>query len=95
MEILFPKIRLSKNPRNLLCRSALAIKTTQDRLVLTEKAGLFLGVLAAKSMFLEIKNEFAFEFWRFFKIFRVASRCNAVINIDREPSKKIIPKSLR
>jgi hypothetical protein len=38
-------------------------------LVLTEKAGLFWGVLAAKSMFQVTKIEFAFEFWRLFKIF--------------------------
>jgi hypothetical protein len=66
-----------------------------DGLVLTEKTGLFSGVLAAKSMFLEIKIEFAFEFWRFLEIFHIASRCRAVTNIVEHPSKKIIPKSLR
>jgi hypothetical protein len=68
---------------------------TRHVLVLTEKTGLFLGVLAAKTMFWKIKIEFAFEFWRFFKIFRVASYCGAVITIDPDPPKKIIPKSLR
>ncbi len=46
-------------------------------------------------MFHEIKIEFAFEFLLFFEIFCVASRCKAVTTIDLDPSKKIIPKSLR
>jgi hypothetical protein len=57
--------------------------------------GCFWSVLAAKPTFLKIKIEFAFEFLRLFEIFRVASRCRAVITIDPAPSKKIIPKSLR
>jgi hypothetical protein len=57
--------------------------------------GLFWGVLAAKSTFLEIKNEFAFDFLRFFKTFHVASRCRAAITIDSDPPKKIVLKSLR
>jgi hypothetical protein len=67
----------------------------QHVLVLTEKTGLFWGVLAAKSMFREIKIEFVFEFWRFFKIFCVASHCRQGINGGSGPPKKIIPKSLR
>jgi hypothetical protein len=51
-------------------------------LVLTEKMGLFWGVLATKSTFLETKTEFAFEFWRFFRIFGVASCYSAAASID-------------
>jgi len=75
------------NQRNRLCRNVLAIKTPHDFLVLTEKTGLFWGGLAAKSMFLEIKNEFAFDFWRFFEIFCVARRCRAAANIGSDPPK--------
>jgi hypothetical protein len=46
-------------------------------------------------MFLETKNEFAFEFLRFFEIFHVANSCSAVTNIGAYPFEKIIPKSLR
>jgi hypothetical protein len=59
------------------------------------KKGLFWGVLAAKSMFRETKNEFAFVFLRFFEIFHVASHCRAVITSDSGLPRKIIPKSLR
>jgi len=53
----------------------LSDKKPDNRLVLTEKRGLFWGVLAAKSMFREIKMSFSFEFLRFFKNFCVARRC--------------------
>src|SRR3984957_14536011 len=86
-----PKSAASNNQCNFLCRNALAIKTPHNNLVLTEKTGLFSAVLAAKTMFCEIKIEFTFVFWQFLKIFRVASRCNTVFSMDSDPLKKIIP----
>src|ERR1700722_19074772 len=89
------KKRALRNQRNLLSHSALTIKSGHIILVLTEKTGLFWVVLAGKSMFCEIKTEFAFEFLWFLEIFRAASRCREATTIDSDPSKKIIPKSLR
>jgi hypothetical protein len=88
------KTRFQKSIQFLLPQH-LSNQAVRDSLVLTEKRGLFWGVLAAKPMFLETKNEFAFVFWRFFEIFCAASCCKAAINIHSDPLKKIIPKSLR
>jgi hypothetical protein len=73
----------------------LSDQTPRHGLVLTEKTGLFWGVLTAKSMFHEMKIEFAFVFLRFLENFCIASHCRQGINIDSGPPKKIVPKSLR
>jgi hypothetical protein len=70
-------------------------KSARHVLVLTEKTGLFWGVLAAKSMFLKTKSYFAFEFLRFFAILRDAKRCRAGTTILQDRPKKIVSKSLR
>jgi hypothetical protein len=62
---------------------------------LTEKNGLFLGVLAAKQGVRAKKITLFFAFFYFCVLLAFASRCAPVTSGGRSPSKKIVPKNLR
>jgi hypothetical protein len=62
---------------------------------LTEKTGLFSGVLAAKQGFCAGKMKLFFAFFHIFMVFAFASRCGPATSGGRNPPKKIVPKNLR
>jgi hypothetical protein len=72
------------------------LKRLKDRdiILLTAKTGLFQALLAEKSMFRGRKMTLVFVFFRFLKIFCVATHCKAGLTSNPTPSKKIIPKNL-